>query len=68
MRATKNSTRFLFEFKACGEKKELEAKANEALSQIDEKRYGADIGGGKRLVKAGIAFCGKLSKVKCKSF
>jgi hypothetical protein len=55
---------YIFEFKACGTKEELASKADEALAQIDKKRYGADIENGKRLIKVGIAFCGKLCKVK----
>jgi len=56
---------YIFEFKASGTKEGLAGKADEALAQIDEKRYGADIENGKSLIKAGIAFCGKLCKVKC---
>jgi len=56
---------YIFEFKASGKKGELAKKAKEALSQIDEKRYGADLDGGRRLVKVGVAFWGKLCRVKC---
>jgi len=35
------------------------AKAQEALNQIEVKRYGTDLSLKKKLVKVGIAFCGK---------
>jgi len=35
------------------------------LAQIDQKRYGADLDTGKRVVKVGIAFYGKQCRVKC---
>ena len=57
---------YIFEFKASTESEDLEQKAEDALSQIDTKRYGADISGGKRLIKVGVAFCGKICKVRCK--
>jgi hypothetical protein len=55
----------IFEFKSCKNYDELETKANEALGQIDAKRYGADIDNNKLLLKVGIAFCKKRCKVKC---
>ena len=55
---------FIFEFKACGAKENISVKAGDALRQIDEKRYEADIRGDKPLVKAGIAFRGKQCRVK----
>jgi len=61
----KQNTNFIFEFKACEAKDALESKASEALAQIEVKRYGADLGKDKRLVKIGIAFSGKMCKVKC---
>ena len=54
----------IFELKACSAKGELEKKAQEALEQIDAKRYGAEIRPGKKLLKVGIAFCKKLCKVR----
>jgi len=56
---------YIFEFKACGAEDDLAAKADEALAQIDQKRYGADLDTGKCLVKVGIAFHGKQCRVKC---
>ncbi|MCL1809059.1 MAG: ATP-binding protein [Clostridiales bacterium] len=55
---------FIFEFKACDGPDDLDEKAGEALAQIDDKRYGADVGSSKRLVKIGIAFFGKSCRVK----
>jgi hypothetical protein len=73
---------YIFEFKACGSEDDLDAKADEALAQIEVKRYGAELGAGlsvglgtglgagehvaKPLVKVGVAFCGKLCRVKCR--
>ena len=45
----------------------IEHFLDEALAQIDQKRYGSDIDNGKRLIKVGVAFCGKLCRVKCSS-
>ncbi|MDR1913403.1 MAG: ATP-binding protein [Clostridiales bacterium] len=56
---------FIFEFKACVKPEELEAKAMEALNQIDIKRYSAELDNSKKLIKIGIAFFGKQCKVKC---
>jgi hypothetical protein len=58
---------YIFEFKACGSKDDLDAKADEALAQIEDRRYGADAGAGKPLVKVGVAFCGKLCRVRSKN-
>ena len=55
---------FIFEFKVCDEPDDLDAKAAEALTQIEAKRYGADLEKGGRLVKIGAAFCGKRCRVK----
>ena len=57
----------IFELKACDSKEGLDKKAQEALEQIDTKRYGADVERGKKLVKAGIAFYKKSCKVRVKS-
>ena len=57
---------YIFECKACDKKSDLVKEVNGALSQIDANRYGADLKKDKRLIKIGIAFCGKLCKVKCK--
>ena len=61
----KSTANFIFEFKAADNAGNLEEKAIAALSQIEEKRYGAEIDGKKPIVKVGIAFHGKLCKVKC---
>ena len=60
----KSSCYYLFELKACDKEGDLETHAEKALAQIDLKRYGADLEKSKRLVKVGIAFCGKQCKVK----
>ena len=57
----------IFELKACDSKEELDAKAQEALEQIDEKRYGAEAKQpGKALLKVGIAFYKKTCRVRVK--
>ncbi len=56
---------FIFEFKSCSTKNELETKAGEALEQISLKRYGEDLDKSKRIVKVGVAFYGKMCRVKC---
>jgi len=61
-RATAN---YIFEVKSCDTGDDLESHAKKALAQIDSKRYGADFDKGKRLVKIGIAICGKRCRVKC---
>ena len=62
--AERPNENIIFEFKACGKEEDLEASAEKALAQIDAKRYGADLEKSKRLVKAGIAFSGKLCRVR----
>ena len=59
----KPQVNFIFEFKASDSAEALEETAKSALSQIDEKRYGADFDITKRLVKIGIAFFGKQCSV-----
>ena len=60
----KPEANFIFEFKACDSVEGLDEKAREALEQIETKRYGADLDGGKRLVRVGVAFHSKLCIVK----
>ena len=60
----KPSSYYVFELKVCGKEDDLDAYAKKALSQISLKRYGADLEKSKRLVKVGIAFCGKKCKVR----
>jgi hypothetical protein len=43
----------IFELKACDEGEEPKSAAEKALMQIDIKRYGAESGAGKKLVKVG---------------
>ncbi|MDR1558182.1 MAG: ATP-binding protein [Clostridiales bacterium] len=61
----KDRKNFIFEFKSRADAKELVATAQQALAQIDEKRYGADLDKNKPLIKIGIAFSGKLCKAIC---
>jgi len=61
----KSDANFIFEFKAVSDVNSLENKAQEALSQIKTKRYGADLNNEKRLVKIGVALCGKKCRVVC---
>ena len=56
----------IFEFKACGEGEDLKAAAEKALNQIDAKRYSAEVGAGKKLIKVGIGFSGKKCSVRAK--
>ena len=54
----------IFELKACNSKEDLDKKAQEALNQIDAKRYGAELVPGKKIIKVGIAFHKKSCKVR----
>jgi len=57
---------YIFELKTCDKSEDLSEQAEKALLQIETKRYGADLeSSGKKLVKIGVAVCGKLCKVKC---
>ncbi|MDR1558390.1 MAG: ATP-binding protein [Clostridiales bacterium] len=56
---------YLFEFKSCDRADQLEARAGDALRQIDEKRYGARLNPSVPLIKVGIAISGKQCRVKC---
>ena len=56
----------IFELKASASREALDKKAQEALEQIDAKRYGARLAPGKQLIKAGIAFYKKSCKVRVK--
>lgn len=53
------------EFKIAKTKEGMEAKAEEGLKQIDEKKYDTRLKarGIKDILKLGIAFCGKDVKV-----
>lgn len=56
---------YIFEFKVAGSVDQLEAKAKEALKQIEEKKYSVFMreNGVKNIREIGIAFCGKDLKV-----
>ena len=56
---------YIFEVKPCTPDEDLESQATKALSQIETKRYGADLDKNKHLIKIGVAVCGKLCRVKC---
>ena len=53
----------IFEFKVCDKEDNLEASAVKALAQIETKRYGDDLDKSKKLIRVGIAFCGKICRV-----
>ena len=53
----------VFELKSCAEGEEPKAAAEKALGQIDTKRYGAEVGAKKKLVKVGVGFSGKRCSV-----
>jgi len=55
---------FIFEFKSCTDKENLETQAAKALGQIELKRYGAAPGENKPLTKIGVAFHGKRCRIK----
>jgi len=61
----RSAANYIFEVKSCDADEDLESQSHKALAQIESKRYGADLGKNKPLVKAGIAVCGKRCKVKC---
>ena len=57
---------YIFEVKPCDTDEDLESQADRALEQIEVKRYGADLETkDKRLIKIGVAVCGKLCRVAC---
>ena len=63
----KNNVGYIFEFKISKTVEELEEKAEEALSQIEDKKYPVLLRkkGIKEIVYMGMAFYGKKVKVKC---
>ena len=61
----KSDANFIFEFKTAKDADSLTSKAQEALAQIETKRYGANLNDEKKLFKIGIAFCGKKCRVLC---
>jgi hypothetical protein len=61
----RNGKNYIFELKKCDSADELEDKAELALRQIDEKRYGAELDNSKPIWKVGVSCFGKRCKVKC---
>ena len=57
---------YIFELKPCGKSDDLDKRAEEALAQIESKRYGADMENGKPIIKVGVAFYGKECRVRCR--
>jgi len=61
----RTTANYIFEVKSCGADDDLDSKADEALEQIEVKRYGADLlSTGKKLVKIGVAVSGKRCRVR----
>jgi hypothetical protein len=58
---------YIFEFKACDSERELDERAEAALRQIDDRRYGAELDRTKPFWKVGVSFCGKQCRVKCEA-
>lgn len=60
---------FIVEFKVAKKLKDLPHKAQEAVGQIEERRYAWELAedGYEQYAAYGIAFCGKDCFVKCKS-
>lgn len=65
----KSGRGFIFEFKQTNDESLLEKLANEALKQIDDKKYDTQMraDGIACISKIGISFCGKHAKVLSKS-
>lgn len=64
---TKSIPRFIYEFKHTNDKNtDLNALADEALKQINDKKYDTELSdlGISDIIKIGIAFCGKKAVVK----
>lgn len=62
----KNIPGFIFEFKKTNDEKKMESMVDLALKQIEDNRYDAQMkaDGIIKIVKIGIAFCGKHMKAK----
>lgn len=62
----KEDTAYLFEFKVAKREEDLEKKAEEAITQMEENHYDVELRerGIAKLLLLGIAFCGKKVKVK----
>ena len=61
---------FVIEFKVTKDIDEMDAKADEAIQQIEDKKYDMDLknDGYKYVSYYGIAFCGKECVVHCKAW
>lgn len=62
----KEDTAYLFEFKVAKREEDLEKKAEEAITQMEENHYDVELRerGIDKFLLLGIAFCGKKVKVK----
>ena len=61
----RTTANYIFEVKSCNTDEDLDAKAHDALEQIEVKRYGADLPkADKKLVKIGVAVSGKRCRVR----
>ncbi|WP_027132367.1 AAA family ATPase [Fusobacterium necrophorum] len=62
----KENTAYLFEFKVAKREEDLEKKAEEAITQMEENHYDVELRerGIDKFLLLGIAFCGKKVKVK----
>jgi hypothetical protein len=56
----------VMEFKRCEKKSELKVATKEALQQIEEKKYEQELqsAGAQKIIKLGMAFCGKACELK----
>jgi hypothetical protein len=56
----------VMEFKRCEKKSELKLATKEALQQIEEKKYEQELqsAGAQKIIKLGMAFCGKSCELK----
>jgi hypothetical protein len=62
----RNGINYIFEFKKSGSRGTLGRDSELAVSQIERKRYGAELDRTKPLWKVGVAFCGKECRASCK--
>ena len=60
---------FIFEFKQTKEERSLDKFAQKALAQIDDNKYDTQmkLNGTAKIVKIGVAFCGKRIKILAKN-
>jgi len=62
LKSKKNKASYVLEFKYTKDNKGLEELANEAIQQIEEKKYDHELTG--RIIYIGLAHCGKEVKMK----